>query len=132
VLAALQDLTWALASADGVALDTLLAGDLTVFRDGHLTQGASSVLRTNKAAEGEAAASRRLLFRDVSVEIADGQMAWATARYILQASDSEGASVERGLATLIFKRAEGVWRLAHMHLSASTQPGAPGAPDEAR
>jgi ketosteroid isomerase-like protein len=132
VLAALQDLSWALATADGAALDTLTAEDLTVFRDGRLTRDASSALEAGGALEGGAAVGRRLLFRDLSIEIADGQMAWVTARYTLQASDPQGTALEKGLATLIFERTEGIWRLAHMHFSASAQPGAEAAPDAAR
>lgn len=132
VLTALQDFAWALATADGAALDTLLAEDLSVFRDGRLAHGASAALELGGGVEGDASPSRRLLFRSVSVEIADGQMAWASARYTLQASEPEEVAVEKGLATLVFERAEGAWRLVHMHLSASAESGQDSASDEAR
>lgn len=131
VLSALQDLASALATADGAALDTLLAEDLTVFRDGRLAHGVSSALEVGGAVEGEALGGRRLLFRDVSIEIADGQMAWASARYTLR-SDRAGTAVGEGVATLIFERAEGAWRLTHMHLSALAESGPGSAPDEVR
>lgn len=103
---------------DIASLDTIYHDSVTVFEDGSVVHGWTTYRDTHLVPELEALADRHLEFRDMKVRLA-GSTAWAAGHYTLSAVyQGEEVSV-RGVATLVFRRLGGHWRLVHMHTSSA-------------
>ncbi len=113
----LDALADAYSSGDLAAFDTIVHDSLTVFEGGRVDDGWRTYRDDHLAAELAALDERRLRFEAVRVRLS-GSTAWATGRYTLSAMHEGREIVLSGLATAVFWRHGGSWRLAHWHLSA--------------
>jgi ketosteroid isomerase-like protein len=103
-------------TGDLAALDTIYHDSVTVFEGGSVDRGWRAYRDGHLAPELRALSDRRLRFRDVRVHLA-GSMAWATARYDLSATAEGGTVSAEGLATFVFRKRGGRWRVVHVHTS---------------
>jgi ketosteroid isomerase-like protein len=106
----------AFSTGDLVALDTVYYDGATVFEGGRVDRGWIAYRDGHLAPEIEALSERRLDFDDVEIRLA-GSTALVTCGYTLTARrDGEGIT-RHGLATMVFRKLAGHWRLVHSHSS---------------
>lgn len=103
-------------SGDLASLDSIYHDSVTVFEGGSVERGWPAYRDEHLAPEIRELSDRRLRFDEVLVRLA-GSTAWATGRYTLSATrDGERVSAD-GLATMVFRKRAGRWRLVHVHMS---------------
>ncbi len=103
-------------SGDLAGLDTIYHEDVTVYEGGRVDAGWIAYRDGQLALEIEGLSERRLDFEDLEIRLA-GSTALVTCSYTLTAQrDGERITVH-GLATMVFRRFAGRWRLVHSHTS---------------
>lgn len=104
-------------SGDLVGLDTIYHESVTVFEGGRLERGWTTYRDGHLVPEIESLSERRLQFEDVEIRLAGGT-AVVTCSFSLTARHDGELITTRGLATMVFRRFAGRWRLVHSHTSA--------------
>lgn len=117
IRAVLETFRGAIVSGDLTPLDSLFSEDALVYASGRATRGWAEYRNGDLAESLEWLSERRLRFDDVAVHLAD-ETAWATLRWTLMGVHDGAPATSRGVATFIFEKREGRWRLVHLHDSA--------------
>ena len=113
---AIEAIALAFETGDLASLDTIYHDSVTVFESGAIGQGWIEYRDGHLAPQMEALRDRRLRFGGIRVHLA-GTTAWATCRYELTGI-SQGESISAaGVATMVFRKLSGRWRLVVSHSS---------------
>jgi ketosteroid isomerase-like protein len=98
------------------AVDSIIADSASFFEDGRAATGWATYRDRTLIPQLDELTQRRLRFENLRVRLA-GSTAWATASYALEAL-RDGEPVSRsGIATVVFRKRGGDWRLVHVHSS---------------
>ncbi len=98
------------------ALDTIYHDSVTVYEGGDAIIGWARYRDERLVPEIESLTDRHLRFEDVTIRLV-GSTAWITCRYTRTAIRDGEDHAARGVATLIFRKLAGRWRLVHSHTS---------------
>ncbi len=112
----LDAMTVGFETGDLSALDTIYHDSVTVYEGGDAIVGWARYRDEHLVPEIESLTDRRLRFEGVTIRLV-GSTAWITCRYSRTAIRDGEDYAARGVATLIFRKLAGRWRLVHSHTS---------------
>jgi ketosteroid isomerase-like protein len=113
---AIEAIAHAFESGDLTGLDTIYHDSVTVFEAGTIDQGWVKYRNGRLTPEIEAIRDRQLLLDDIQVHLA-GTTAWASCQYTLTGYREGEPISELGVATMVFRKSAGRWRLVVSHTS---------------
>ena len=108
----------ALTRGDTAAALALLADDALLFESGHVERGRAEYAAHHLAADAAfSAAVRRTLIERTSGR--DGDAAWVMSVETVTGTYHDHPVNSRSIETMLLRRVEGQWRIAHIHWSSA-------------
>jgi len=120
----------AVEKGDLATLDKLWVNDssVIVFESGYANYGWEDYRNNHLAPELKEFKNTKYAFSDMKVKTS-GTLAFATLKYTISGDDNGKHFEGSGLATAVFEKAKGKWRIVHWHSSAPRrQPAAQPTP----
>jgi ketosteroid isomerase-like protein len=104
-------------TGDLTVLDSIYADNVTIYEGGNAWQGWRRYRDEHLIVEIESLTDRRLQFENIEVRLA-GTTAWSTYSFTLTALHGGTPIRADGVATMVFRKLGGGWRIVHSHTSA--------------